>query len=303
MAGRGRPGSTSRRHGHQYFPLHLEAFQGATRSGCCVVVVVSLPFYFLSLDLPKSIVNGPIQGQGFSSPTDTETAMRIAFDLPELAVRRRRDRAFQRHRVRPHHDAHLSLRACSSSSFSSTATSSSTSRPSRAGSASACCGACATSSSTRCCAFRCRSSGGLRSSEIATMVKDEVEPLGGFIGDAFVQPAYLLSQAITAMVFILMQSDHARPRRGRHRRRADRADSAPAPPAPGARPARQLTARQLAGRVGEIVEGITGIRVNDTSNWERAEIVGAARRGSSSSASTSISGSSWSNSSTTCSPR
>ena len=37
--------------------------------------------------------------------------------------------------------------------------------------------------------------------------------------------------------------------------------------------ARQLTARQLAGRVGEIVEGIIGIRVNDTSNWERAEIV------------------------------
>ena len=31
----------------------------------------------------------------------------------------------------------------------------------------------------------------LRSSEVATMVKDEVEPLGGFIGDAFVQPAYL----------------------------------------------------------------------------------------------------------------
>ena len=74
-----------------------------------VVVVVSLPFYFLSLDLPKSIVNGPIQGEGFSSPTDTETAMRIALDLPELAVRRRRDRAFQRHRARPHRDAHLSL--------------------------------------------------------------------------------------------------------------------------------------------------------------------------------------------------
>ena len=47
-----------------------------------VVVVASLPFYFLSLDLPKSIVNGPIQGEGFSGPNDTETAMRIAFDLP-----------------------------------------------------------------------------------------------------------------------------------------------------------------------------------------------------------------------------
>src|SRR2546421_12015449 len=37
---------------------------------------------------------------------------------------------------------------------------------------------------------------------------------------------------------------------------------------------RQLTARQLAGRVGEIVDGIAGIRVNDASNWERAEISG-----------------------------
>ena len=46
------------------------------------VVVASLPFYFLSLDLPKRIINGPIQGQGFTGPTDTETAMRIAFDLP-----------------------------------------------------------------------------------------------------------------------------------------------------------------------------------------------------------------------------
>jgi putative ABC transport system ATP-binding protein len=47
-----------------------------------VVVLVSLPFYFLSLDLPKRIVNGPIQGEGFASPTDTDIAGRIAIDLP-----------------------------------------------------------------------------------------------------------------------------------------------------------------------------------------------------------------------------
>ena len=112
----------------------------------------------------------------------------------------------------------------------------------------------------------------LRSSEVATMVKDEVEPLGGFIGDAFVQPAYLLSQAVTAMVFILMQSITLGLVAGaivgvqivlipRLRRRLLVLGRA-----------RQLTARQLAGRVGEIVEGITGVRVNDASNWERAEI-------------------------------
>src|SRR4030095_12261203 len=46
----------------------------------------------------------------------------------------------------------------------------------------------------------------VKQAEIATMIKDEVEPLGGFIGDAFVQPAFLGGQALTALVFILTQS-------------------------------------------------------------------------------------------------
>ena len=40
---------------------------------------------------------------------------------------------------------------------------------------------------------------------------------------------------------------------------------------------RQLTARELSGRVGEIVDGIGAIHVHDTSNYERADI--AARLG------------------------
>ena len=31
------------------------------------------------------------------------------------------------------------------------------------------------------------------------MIKDEVEPIGGFIGDAFVQPVFLGGQALTAL--------------------------------------------------------------------------------------------------------
>ncbi len=46
----------------------------------------------------------------------------------------------------------------------------------------------------------------VKSAEVATMVKDEVEPLGGFIGDAFVQPALLGGQALTAMLFIIIQN-------------------------------------------------------------------------------------------------
>src|SRR5258708_33914896 len=46
----------------------------------------------------------------------------------------------------------------------------------------------------------------VKQAELATMVKDEVEPLGGFIGDAYVQPMFLGGQALTAIIFIMMQN-------------------------------------------------------------------------------------------------
>ena len=46
----------------------------------------------------------------------------------------------------------------------------------------------------------------MKAAEVASMVKDEVEPLGGFIGDAFVQPALLGGQALTALFFIFVQN-------------------------------------------------------------------------------------------------
>ncbi len=112
----------------------------------------------------------------------------------------------------------------------------------------------------------------VKGSEVASMVKDEIEPFGEFIGDAFVQPVYLGGQALVAFVFILNQSlwlgmiavaiiavqmtliPYLRRRvlvLGRMR---------------------QLTARLLSGRIGEIVDSITSIHVNDTSNFERAEL-------------------------------
>jgi putative ABC transport system ATP-binding protein len=237
-----------------------------------LVVVGSLPFYFLSLDLPKRIVNGPIQGQGFDSPVATQPAFRIAFDLPswlggwsvslfdgfelsrismlvylcllflffvlvngwfKLYISTYKGRLGERMLRRLRYQLVDRLLRFPIAQFRR-----------------------------------------LRASEIATMVKDEVEPLGGFIGDAFVQPAFLASQAITAMIFIMLQSWTLGLVAGgivavqvvlipRLRRRLLVLGRQ-----------RQLTARQLAGRVGEIVEGITAIRVNDTSNWERAEISG-----------------------------
>src|SRR5690606_2894381 len=96
----------------------------------------------------------------------------------------------------------------------------------------------------------------VRSAEIATMIKDEVEPRGGFTGDAFVQPALLGGQALTALVFILMQNFWLGmiaaiivaaqgiiiPRMRKRLLELGRQ--------------RQLSARELSGRVGEIVDGI-----------------------------------------------
>ena len=112
----------------------------------------------------------------------------------------------------------------------------------------------------------------LKGAEISSMVKDEVEPIGGFTGDAFVAPALLGGQALTALIFIFVQSvplglitaalvavqAFIIPRMRRRLLVLGRE--------------RQLTARELAGRVSEIFEGINTIHAFDTTNYERADI-------------------------------
>lgn len=46
----------------------------------------------------------------------------------------------------------------------------------------------------------------VKPSEAASIIKDEVEPIGGFVGDAFVQPIFLGGQVLTALGFILLQN-------------------------------------------------------------------------------------------------
>src|SRR6266481_6424037 len=113
----------------------------------------------------------------------------------------------------------------------------------------------------------------VKQAEIATMIKDEVEPLGGFIGDAFVQPAFLGGNALTALFFMVQQSFWLGsiavvilivqalviPRLRRKILILGRK--------------RQLTARQLAGRIAECVDGSIEIHTHDTSNLERADIL------------------------------
>ncbi len=112
----------------------------------------------------------------------------------------------------------------------------------------------------------------VKQAELATMVKDEVEPLGGFIGDAFVAPMFLGGQALTAIIFIMLQNwllgivvvvllgvQMAIIPRLRK-------------PVLVLGRQRQLTARLLAGRIAETADGIHEIHVHGAANYERADI-------------------------------
>ncbi|WP_149745944.1 ABC transporter ATP-binding protein [Rhizobium sp. RU35A] len=231
------------------------------------IVAASMVPYFLSFDLPKRIVNGPIQGQGFEDLHATQTFGRIAFNLPGLGpVELFQGVQFNRVEMLMAlsfvflalvvlngafkfyintYKGRLGERMLRRIRFQLV---------------------------DRVLRFPPVYFKRVKSAEIATMIKDEVEPLGGFTGDAFVQPALLGGQALTALGFILLQNVWLGmialaivavqavviPRM--RRRLLDL----------GRR--RQLTARQLSGRVSEIVEGIHAIRGNDTSNLERADI-------------------------------
>ncbi|ASY65629.1 hypothetical protein SJ05684_b46470 (plasmid) [Sinorhizobium sojae CCBAU 05684] len=237
-----------------------------------LVVALSMIPYFLSFDLPKQIVNGPIQGEGFETPGATQRFMQISFDLPifghvdlfsgfELG---RQGTLLALSLVFLFlvivnglfkfyintYKGRLGERLLRRIRFELI---------------------------DRVLRFPPNHLKRVKPAEIATMVKDEVEPMGGFTGDAFVQPALLGGQALTALIFILLQNLWLGfiaafvvalqaiiiPRMRKRLLVLGRE--------------RQLTARQLSGRVSEIVDGIHTIRGHDTTNYERADI--AARLG------------------------
>jgi putative ABC transport system ATP-binding protein len=112
----------------------------------------------------------------------------------------------------------------------------------------------------------------VKPAELASMIKDEVEPIGGFIGDAFIQPVFLGTQALTALLFIMVQNTWLGllvlsilvvqsviiPRLRREQIRLGRE--------------RQIASRALAGRLGEIVEGAPAIHAHGTDAYSKAEV-------------------------------
>lgn len=234
------------------------------------VILASMPIYFLSLDLPKQIVNGPIQGEGFATPGATATFLNVAFDLPSWLGGGHVALFDGLELPRLDYLVALSMTflalVCVNGLFKfyiNTFKGRLGERMLRR---------MRYDLVDRILRFPLTHFRRVKSPEIATMIKDEVEPLGGFIGDAFVQPFFLGGQALTAMIFILAQNVWLGLIAGgivavqafiipRLRRRLIVLAKQ-----------RQLTARELAGRVGELIDGISEVHLNDTSNRERADI-------------------------------
>ncbi len=232
------------------------------------VVLLSMPTYFLAFDIPKLIVNGPIQGRGFETPDATQNVLPITISNPFGSQSFTLFGGFELDRIG-------ALIALSFAFLGYVIIN----------------GAFKLYINTykgrlgermlrrlryqlvdRVLRFPFPQYRRVRSSEIATMIKDEVDPLGGFIGEAFATPALLAGQALAALLFIMLQSWSLGlvtlviliiqtlliPKlRARLRQLALQ---------------RQLTARELSGRVSEIVDGATDIRLNDSTNFERSDI-------------------------------
>ena len=233
------------------------------------LVVASMVVLFASLDLPKTIVNEPIQGKRFPNPDSMVTFLRIAPNLPEfLGGQRVLLEGFQMDRIGY-------LVALSITFLALIVVS----------------GLLKLQINTmkgwmgermlrrlrfalfdHILRFPLPHFRRVKSAEMATMIKDEVEPLGGFIGEAIITPLFLGGQALTALFFILYQHIFLGliafgmvvmqaviiPRMRRRLLVLSKE--------------RQITARQLAGRIAECVEGAVEIHAHDTSNYERAEI-------------------------------
>ncbi len=240
------------------------------------LVLGSLPFYFLMLDLPRAIVNGPIQGKGFEIADATAIFLNFSIPLPGFLQQlfgTAKWTIFEGFELA--REPYLLALSCSllllvaiNGIFKlqiNTLKGRMGERVLRR---------LRYQLFDRILRFPATHVRKVRQAEVASMIKDEVEPLGGFIGDAFVQPAFLGGQAITALMFIMIQSFWLGLVAGGivlvqafiipklRRRILDLGRQ------------RQLAARHLAGRVGEVVEGALEIHAHDTSHYERAEITG-----------------------------
>lgn len=232
-----------------------------------LLVLLSMIPYYLAFDLPKQIVNGPLQGQGFETPGSTQPFMALSFDVPLIGKIHISD-GIDLER--------LPLLVALSFTFLALVVVNGlfkyiiNTRKGLLGERLLRRGRYVLID--RILRFRPARAAQMKAGEVASMVKDEIEPLGGFSADAFTQPVLLGGQAITALVFIFVQHFWLGAVAGilavvqvaiipRMRRRLIVLGRE-----------RQLTARELAGQVAEIVDGIQTIHANDATNLVRARV-------------------------------
>lgn len=238
----------------------------------CAVVLASLPFYFASLDLPKRIVNDAITGKAYAHGEATAPFLELTVDWP-AALGGGTTHLFEGFQL-DRFELLLSL----SSLFL---------------------GLVLINGAFKfwinlqkgmlgermlrrlrfqlfalMLRFSPETQREVKSSETATIIRDEVEPIGAFIGDAIVVPVFQGCQAATALAFIMMQNIWLGIAAGgmvavqmivipRLRREIIRLSRQ-----------RQIASRALAGRVAEVLDGLQAVMLNDTGRWERAEIGG-----------------------------
>ncbi len=237
-----------------------------------MIVLLSLPFYFMSLSLPKTIVNEAIEGKSFEQAGNTAPALKIEIPVPESWSNGTSSLilfdGFQLQQV----DFLFAMSflflglVCINGLFKfqvNTMKGRMGERLLRR---------LRYQLIDRVLRFHPTQFRRVKQSEVASMVTSEVEPLGGFIGDAYVQPAFLGGQALTALLFIVVQSVWL----GMVAISVILIQSFLIPrmraPILQLGKQRQLAARDLAGKVGEIVDGAAAIHAHDTSNFERSDI-------------------------------
>ena len=172
------------------------------------IILVSMPFSFLMLDLPKYIVNGPIQARGFEHPGATQHYFQIRIPVPSASVKA--DGFFE---VLHGFDLdRIWSLVMLSAAFLVLVIINGLFKyyinfyKGRLGERML--GQFRYELMDRVLRFPMSEFRRVKGAEVATMIRDEVEPLGGFIGDAIVQPVFLLGQIATAIVFILVQNPY-----------------------------------------------------------------------------------------------
>jgi putative ABC transport system ATP-binding protein len=235
-----------------------------------LVIAISMPLYFISLDLPKRIINGPIDGSGFDGVEDTERFLQIVVPFAEF---------FIGEQVVIFSGLELGriplLIALSALFFLvviingciklylNTLKGKTSERVLRR---------LRYEMFDRVLRFPVWQARQVKPSEVAGIIKDEVDLLSDFIGESYSTPLFQSGQAGTGLVFLFLQNIWFGlltlaiiilqiviiPVLRRRLIELGRL--------------RQVTARAMAGSIGEIIVGIDDIHLNDTSNYARASL-------------------------------